>query len=63
MELPKRCIKLLSYVGDTVLDPFMGSGSTIVAAEQTGRKGIGVDIEVSYCEMAKLRVIKEAVHL
>ena len=63
IELPKRCIKLLSYVGDTVLDPFMGSGSTMVAAEQMGRKGIGVDIEVSYCEIAKLRVINEAVHL
>jgi site-specific DNA-methyltransferase (adenine-specific) len=59
VELPKRCIKLLSYVGDTVLDPFMGSGSTMVAAEQNGRKGIGVDIEASYCEIAKLRVINE----
>lgn len=59
VELPKRCIKLLSYVGDTVLDPFMGSGSTVVAAGLTDRKGIGVDIEKSYCEIAKNRLINE----
>lgn len=59
IELPMRCMKLLSYVGDTVLDPFMGSGSTVVAASLCGRKGIGVDIEETYCEIAKKRLINE----
>lgn len=59
IELPKRCIKLFSYVGDTILDPFLGSGSTLVACSQTGRKGIGIEIDRGYCEIAKQRVIKE----
>lgn len=59
VELPKRCIKLFSFVGDTVLDPFMGSGSTVVAAKQNNRKGIGIDKELDYCELAMHRVLKE----
>ncbi len=56
IELPKRCIKLFSYVGDTVLDPFVGSGSTLIACLQTGRKGIGVDMSEKYCELAVKRL-------
>lgn len=59
VELPKRCIKLLSFIGDTVLDPFMGSGSTVIAAKENNRKGIGIDIELDYCELAMHRVLKE----
>jgi site-specific DNA-methyltransferase (adenine-specific) len=59
IELPQRCIKLFSYVGDIVLDPFMGSGSTLVAAKHNGRIGVGVDIEGEYCEIAKNRVLTE----
>ena len=59
IELPKRCIKLFSYVGDTVLDPFMGSGTTVVAAKQNKRNGIGIDNELEYCELAMHRVLKE----
>lgn len=59
VELPKRCIKLFSYVGDTILDPFLGSGTTLIACVETGRKGIGIEIDESYCEMAKQRLIKE----
>jgi len=59
VELPKRCMKLFSFVGDTILDPFLGSGSTLVACTQTGRKGIGIEIDQGYCEVAKQRVIKE----
>ena len=58
VELPYRCIKLLSYVGDTVLDPFMGSGSTLVACQKTNRVGIGVDIEKDYCKIARERLKK-----
>ena len=60
LELPKRCIKLFSFVGDTVLDPFLGSGSTLIACVLTGRKGIGIEIDKRYCEIAKNRLIKEA---
>ena len=59
VELPKRCIKLFSFVGDVVLDPFMGSGTTVVAAKQNNRKGIGIDIEYDYCLLAMDRILKE----
>ena len=58
VELPKRCIKLFSYVGDTILDPFLGSGSTLIACLQSGRIGIGVDISEKYCELAVQRLSK-----
>jgi len=56
VELPKRCIKLFSFVGDTVLDPFLGSGTTLVACAETNRIGIGVEINKNYCELAKKRL-------
>ncbi len=59
VELPRRCIKLFSFVGDIVLDPFLGSGSTLLACLQNNRKGIGVDIDKNYCELAKKRLIRE----
>ena len=59
IELPRRCIKLFSFVGDTILDPFVGSGTTLIACVKTGRIGVGVDIDESYCELAKKRIIKE----
>lgn len=60
VELPRRCIKLFSFVGDTVLDPFVGSGSTLISASQNGRKGIGVDIDEEYCDIAVQRLKREA---
>lgn len=60
VELPRRCIKLFSFVGDTVLDPFMGSGTTLIAAHLNNRKAIGIDVDKGYCELAKQRLIKEA---
>lgn len=59
VELPKRCIKLFSFVGDSVLDPFLGSGSTLLACLETGREGKGVDIDKKYCELAKRRLLIE----
>lgn len=57
VELPRRCIKLFSYVGSTVLDPFLGSGSTLLACILTKRKGIGIEIDKHYCELAKKRIL------
>ena len=59
VELPRRCIKLFTFVGDTVLDPFLGSGSTLIACTETDRKGIGVEIDSDYCEIARQRLIAE----
>jgi len=58
VELPRRCIKLFSYVGDTILDPFLGSGTTLVACLETKRIGIGVELNKKYCELAVRRLKK-----
>jgi DNA modification methylase len=52
LELATRLVRMFSFVGDTVLDPFSGSGTTMVAAMRTGRNSIGVDIDSEYCKMA-----------
>lgn len=58
IELPRRCIKLFSFVDDTILDPFLGSGTTMIAAKQARRKAIGVEIDRKYCELARARLRK-----
>jgi DNA modification methylase len=55
-ELPRRFIELYTYKGELILDPFMGSGSTAVAAAQTGRRWIGYDISEEYAEITRKRV-------
>ncbi|MCY3541007.1 MAG: site-specific DNA-methyltransferase [Gammaproteobacteria bacterium] len=60
LELPKRCIKLFSFVGDIVFDPFVGSGSSLIAASTLGRRGIGVEIDSNYCQIALNRLEREA---
>lgn len=55
VELPRRFIQLYTYRDEWVLDPFMGSGSTAVAAVQSGRKWIGYDIDPDYCEITRKR--------
>ncbi len=52
-EIPKRLIKLFSFKGDVVLDPFMGSGTTCKMAKKNGRKYIGIDMSEEYCALAK----------
>ncbi|MEM4712261.1 MAG: site-specific DNA-methyltransferase [Archaeoglobaceae archaeon] len=55
-ELPYRCIQLYTFKGDVVLDPFVGSGTTCVAALKLGRHFIGIDIEEDYVKIAEKRV-------
>jgi len=47
------------FLKDTVLDLFLGSGSTLIACVQTNRKGIGIEVDKNYCEIAKQRLIGE----
>jgi site-specific DNA-methyltransferase (adenine-specific) len=56
VELPERLIHLYTYRGDLVLDPFMGSGTTAVAAARTGRHYVGYDTDAAYVDRAKRRV-------
>jgi modification methylase len=57
-EIAQRLIRLFSFAGDVVLDPFVGTGSTMVAAIETGRHSIGVEIEPMYAEFAAKRIAK-----
>ena len=56
VALVERCIQLFTYDGDAVLDPFMGSGTTAVAAVNTGRRYIGFDTDATYVDKARERV-------
>jgi site-specific DNA-methyltransferase (adenine-specific) len=56
VELPRRFIELYTFKGELVLDPFIGSGSTAVAAAQTGRAWVGYEISDEYAEMTRKRV-------
>ncbi|SEC07772.1 site-specific DNA-methyltransferase (adenine-specific) [Rhizobiales bacterium GAS191] len=56
VELPERCIKLHGVQDAVILDPFLGSGSTLVAAEQCGCRGIGIEIDPHYVETACSRL-------
>jgi site-specific DNA-methyltransferase (adenine-specific) len=56
VELPEQLIRLYTYVGDLVLDPFMGSGSSLVAAARLDRRYVGYDLDPSYVEIARGRV-------
>jgi site-specific DNA-methyltransferase (adenine-specific) len=59
-ELAERLIRMFSFAGDTILDPFLGTGSTIVAAMRAGRNSIGNEIEPKYLDRAQTRVAAEA---
>ncbi|MGA2804434.1 MAG: DNA methyltransferase [Acidimicrobiales bacterium] len=56
VELPERLIRLYTYADDLVVDPFMGSGSTLVAAAKVGRRYVGYDLDPAYVDIARARV-------
>jgi modification methylase len=60
VELPQRLIELYTFAGDLVVDPFLGSGSTVIAAQRTGRLAIGYDLDPGYVELARARVAGDA---
>ncbi len=59
LELAVRLIRMFSFVGDTVLDPFTGMGTTSVAAAQWGRNSIGVEVDSHYFDLAHRRITEE----
>lgn len=63
LALPARCIALTSHDGDVVLDPFVGSGTSALAAMELGRRFIGFDISPAYMNTAKQRVASTAANL
>jgi len=59
VELAERLIRMFSFVGDTVLDPFLGTGTTTVAAAKTGRNSIGFEVDEHYFDMAHKRIVND----
>ena len=63
LKLAHRLVRMFSFYGDTVLDPFCGTGTTMVAALRTGRNSIGLDIDAEYCTATAHRLRVEANNL
>ena len=59
VELPHRLIQLFTYAGEIVLDPFMGTGASAVAAVRDGRHYVGYDTSSEYCRLAESRIVEE----
>lgn len=60
LDLAERLVRMFSFVGDTVLDPFTGTGTTNVAAARWGRNSIGVEVDIEYTRAALARIRREA---
>jgi len=56
VELPERLMRMFTFHGETVLDPFLGSGSTLEAAMQSGRWGVGIELNPSFVDLCRSRV-------
>ena len=63
IELAERLVRMFSFVGDTVLDPFMGTGTTTVAAARWGRNSVGIEVDEHYFRLAQKRIAGDAEHL
>jgi len=63
LELAERLVRMFSFVGDTVLDPFLGTGTTSLAAAKWGRNSIGVEVDPHYFKMAEQRLARETATL
>lgn len=63
LELAYRLVRMFSFDGDTVLDPFMGTGTTLLAAARCGRNSVGVEVEEAYAKDAAVRLEKEFANL
>ncbi len=63
LELASRLVRMFSFTSDTVLDPFSGAGTTMIAAVRYGRNSIGIDIDPEYCRMAASSLKKESSNL
>jgi site-specific DNA-methyltransferase (adenine-specific) len=61
LEVPRRLIRMYSFVGDTVVDPFGGTGTTAVAAMETGRSSITIEIDPSYIDLIEQRLAESPV--
>ena len=59
LELALRLVQMFSFTGDTVLDPFCGTATTMVAALKTGRNSIGIELDTEYCRMSATRLLDE----
>ncbi len=62
VEVPRRLIKMFSFVGDTVVDPFGGTGTTAVAALETGRNSVSVEIDPTYVDLIESRLAEPGLH-
>lgn len=62
-ELANRLVRMFSFAGDTVLDPFLGSGTTMLAAMKAGRSSIGIEIDRDYCRAAAVKLKHEQMTL
>ncbi|MBW1728007.1 MAG: site-specific DNA-methyltransferase [Deltaproteobacteria bacterium] len=63
LELASRLVRMFSFHGDTVLDPFCGTGTTMIAALRYGRNSIGIEIDPEYCRMTARYLKKESSNL
>jgi DNA modification methylase len=63
LEFAERLVRMFSFVGDTVLDPFMGTGTTNLACARWGRNSIGIELDANYFELARKRVAADGADL